>query len=173
MLIRYQNQKSFNYTKEKSVRYDSMRHVQKRPESKQKSGWLSFTPDPQVKVAGVHLAAAPQCLADATTATWIADTAFLLQEGREKQGTRRNKRVMRKGDVAFLWQCPLMAHPTPSHPPQIWCCQHPPHPQTSVSVMTSSSDTDGNIQTDFRLVGFEGERAASASSISLNCSNRI
>lgn len=32
--------------------------------------------------------------------------------------------------------------------------------------MTSSSDTDRNIQTDFRLVGFKGELAASALSVS-------
>lgn len=167
MLFRYRNQKYFNYRKENSLRYDSMRHIRTKKCQKvsQSLAGSTFHTWPTVN----SCRCTPRCSSTMPCShpTWMADPAFLLQEGRETQGTKCNERVMREGDVASFWQCPLMAHPTPSHPPQIWCCQHPPNPQKSASVMTSSSDTDGNIQTDYRLVGFEAEHAIFLSIIQL------
>lgn len=54
----------------------------------------------------------------------MADTALLLQEGREmEEGHGRRRRGF----------TPTVEHPTAPHPPQVWCCQHPTSP-TDISL---------------------------------------
>lgn len=160
MLFRYWNQKYFNYRKENSLRHDSMRHVKTKKCQKvsQSLAGSTFHTWPTVK----SCRCAPRCSSTMPCSHPHLDgwpgvfTAGRTWDTGNKMRGSWEKETWLPSDSARSWHIPLLL----SHPPQIWCCQHPPNPQKSASVMTSSSDTDGNIQTDYRLVGFEREHAA-------------
>lgn len=144
------------------IRYDSTHHAQIESKSKGFRGLaqtLHFTPDLQAEVAGVQtlhsLIPSP---------TWMADMAFLLQEGRQTQGQERSRRGYpptlpangtSHSSTAHLKSDTVNIYLTHRHQSRWW---H--HPQT----------LNRNVQTDLgwnRIVVFAGDLEASISSIFL------
>lgn len=130
------------------IRYDSTRYVQ--IESKSKRFWgsssdtlaLHFTPDPQLKVAGVHLAAAPPCLAGGRT----SDTGNkMLWEGHERRRRGHPLTVAANGtshpSSPTSNLAPSTSTLTHRHQSQWW---H--HPQTLKGIFTpSSGEADSSV----------------------------
>lgn len=149
------------------MRYDSTHYVQ--IESKSKRFWgsssdtlaLHITPDPQLKVAGVHLAAAPPCLAGGRT----SDTGNKMWEGHERRRRGHPLTVAANGTSHFSSPTSNLAPSTSTlthrHQSQWW---H--HPQTLKGIFKP------NRAKQTRRF-WERKLAASTSSTSLNRWNQI